>query len=79
MLRSVPKYEMNSFEILNGGRTTQVEEVSANTNIPSAVALAGRDVSERMFDVGPFAQQGATWLGFLKLAKLLLAVFINGN
>jgi hypothetical protein len=77
-LRSVPEYEMNSFEILNGRRTTQVEEVPANTNIPRAVALAGRDVNERMFDVGCFAQQGATWLGLLKLAKLLLAVFING-
>jgi hypothetical protein len=46
---------MNSFQVLNGGGAAQVEEVSANTNIPSAVALAGCDVSERVFDRGSLA------------------------
>ena len=61
----MPKYEMNSFEILNCRSTTQVEQVSANTDVPGAVALAGCDVSEGMFDVGPLAQQSATRLGLL--------------
>ena len=51
----MPKDEMYSFEVLDGGCTTQVEEVSANTNVSSAVALSGRDVSESMFDVGSLA------------------------
>ena len=51
----MPKDEVNPFEVLNGSRTAQVEEVSANAHVPSAIALAGCDVSERMFDVGSLA------------------------
>jgi hypothetical protein len=75
----MPKYEMNSFEVLNCRRATEVEEISANTNISSATACAGRDVRERVFDGCSLAQHSATWLGFLEFAKLLLPFLVNGN
>jgi hypothetical protein len=64
---------LQSFEVLNGGSTPQVEQVPADADIASPVSFARGDVSESVFHGGAAAEQCPAWAGLLKLTVLALS------
>ena len=50
MLKSGGLFPLYRFEILDGGGAAQVEQIGADTEVPSAAALALTDMSQLVFD-----------------------------
>ena len=70
---------MGLFEVLDGRRAAQVEEVLAHADVPSTVPFTSRDVSQRMLDGDALAEHGAPRRGLLQLAELVLLRVKPGN
>ncbi len=70
---------MDTFEVLDDGGPSQVEEVAADADVASAKSLASGDVREGVFDGGTTAEHGAAWAGLLKSTVLALPGFVGGD
>ncbi len=68
---------MDTFEVLDDGGPSQVEEVAADADVASAKSLASGDVREGVFDGGTTAEHGAAWGGLLKSTVLALPGFVG--
>src|SRR5512132_2969090 len=70
---------MGLFEVLDGRRAAQVEEVLAHADVPSTVLFTSRDVSQRMLHGDALAEHGAPRRGLLQLAELVLLRLVPGD
>ena len=70
---------MESFEVLDGRGAAKVEQVFADAEVTSTVAFPRADVSEGVFDRGPFTESSAAGGGLLKRAELSLPGFVFGD
>jgi hypothetical protein len=78
-LRGGKGQALDTFEILDCGGASEVEEVLANAYVASAMALASRDMCESVFDGGSLAECGAPGGRLLELSVLTLAGFVGGD
>ena len=70
------RYPVNSFEVLDGSASSEVEVVLPNALVPGPASLSGADVREVVLYLRPPAQLPPPGLAVLQLSQSLLQPFV---